>query len=223
MFTCYNSGMKIITLLSQKGGSGKTTLALALAVHATAQESASLVVDLDPQSSAAYWAERRDEDSPVVIPTQAQALPRILEAARNNDGDLVLIDTAPHSESVALKAVAPADIVLIPCRASIHDIDAIENSVNIAQLQRKEACVVLNAVPPNAPNLIADVAKAIQNTYDVSVLPIAIAQRSDFVHSATVGKSPSDYAPDGKAAAEIRALYNHLMGVTEQSLEFAHS
>ena len=204
--------MKVISLLSQKGGSGKTTLALSLAVHGDSQDKATMVIDLDPQSSAAYWSERRESESPLVVSAQAQGLPRLLEDAQNNNGDLVLIDTAPHSENAAMKAVAVSDTVLIPCRASIHDIDAIANSVNIAQLQRKTACVVLNAVPPNAPKMIADISEAITSTYGIEVLPITIAQRSDFVHSATAGQTPTDFAPKGKAAAEIAALYDYLQG-----------
>lgn len=206
--------MKIVTFLSQKGGSGKTTLALSLAVCADAKDQAALVIDLDPQSSAAYWAERREAATPVVIAAQAHSLPALINDARENGGDLVLIDTAPHSENAAVKAVGVSDLVLIPCRASVHDIDAIENSVNIANLQKKQAYVLLNAVPHSAPRQIADVRAAIEGTYGVTVLPMVVTHRSDFVHSATVGKAPGDYAPEGKAAAEIEALHDHIMGGT---------
>jgi len=205
--------MKTITLLSQKGGSGKSTIALSLAVFAAQNGQNALVIDLDPQSTSTNWATRREAETPVVLPSQAISLPSLLTDAQENGADLVVIDTAPHSTGTVSKAVEASDLVLIPCRPSVHDLDAIENSINIAGYHRKRAVVLLNAIHPNAPNIFNDVKEAITSSYNTEVLPVFISQRSDFVHSATVGQTPSDYAPEGKAAAEIEALYRHLQAM----------
>ncbi len=202
--------MKIITLLSQKGGSGKSTLALSLAVYADAIDRNALVIDLDPQSSAASWYNRRKTDgneTPLVMPAQAIQLPQILADAQENGADIVFIDTAPHTNNVSTKAVEACDLVLIPCRASMMDIDAIETSIQVTRLVQKKAAVVINAIHPNAPQMFNDVSTAISENYDVEVLPVFVSQRSEFVHAATQGQSPTDTAPFGKASGEIKALY----------------
>ncbi len=203
--------MKTICLLSQKGGSGKSTIACSLAVCADSHDQGAVIIDLDPQSTATKWSERRDEKSPFVIPAQPIKLGDVIEEAREAGADIVLIDTAPHSTGAVSKAIELADLVLIPCRASVNDIDAIENSVQIAGYHKKDCAVVINGLPPNAPNVFKDAKQAITESYGVKVLPTAICQRSDFVHSATEGKTPTDYAPNGKASGEIEALYQHIM------------
>ncbi len=205
--------MKIITLLSQKGGSGKSTIAVSLAVFAEQNGENALVIDLDPQSTAYNWANRREAETPMVIPSQAVLLPKIIDDARESGADLIVIDTAPHSTNTASKAVQVSDLVLIPCRPSVHDLDAVENSIDIARLNKKHAVVLFNAIHPNAPNIFKDVTEAITSTYGAEVLPIFVSQRSDFVHSAMLGQTPTDYAPHSPASGEIQTLYRHLMGM----------
>lgn len=206
--------MKIISVVSQKGGAGKSTLSQALATHADVIGKNVLIIDLDPQSTSAYWYERRLErgkETPVVEAAQVIQLPRLIKSAKDNDADLIIIDTAPHSNNDTLKAVAVSDIVLIPCRASMPDIDAIENSIEIARLQKKNPKVVINSIHPNAPMMFAEISQTISESYNVDVLPIFIPQRSEYVHSATTGQTPVETEPDGKAACEIKALYDLLM------------
>ena len=205
--------MKIITLLSQKGGSGKTTLTLCLADYADAKDKNVLVVDLDPQSSAAGWYQRRKQgigETPVVMPAHAIQLPELLENARNNDADFVFLDTAPHSTDTAAKAVSVSDLVLIPCRPSMLDVTAIENSISIARYQSKTVTVVINAIHPNAPQQFNEVSNAITESFDVSVLPVFISQRSEFMHAMASGETPVGTAPGSRAYDEIKALFSHI-------------
>src|SRR6516162_6805684 len=108
--------MKVLAILSQKGGAGKTTLALHLAVEAQRLGLTTAVIDLDPQASAASWGDGRQQESPVVVSAQASRLNQVLSAAKEADARLAIIDTAPHSESAALAAAREADLILIPCR-----------------------------------------------------------------------------------------------------------
>jgi chromosome partitioning protein len=139
--------MKTIAVVSQKGGTGKTTLALHLAVAAG---DGAAVVDLDPQASATAWRDLRHSESPAVVSVQPARLTQALETAKGAGASFVVVDTAPHSEAGALAATRAADLILIPCRPALLDLRAISASVDVVQLAKKaeSAAVVINACPP---------------------------------------------------------------------------
>jgi chromosome partitioning protein len=197
--------MKVIAILSQKGGAGKTTLALHLAVAAERDGLSTAVIDLDPQASAAGWSDSRTVETPAIVSAQATRLPQVLEAAMNAGAALVIIDTAPHSESAALAAARAADLVLIPCRPSILDLRAIGNTVDLAKLADKPCVVVLNTVPPRGS--LGDEAKQAVAGYGVDIAPIVLGQRAAFQHALTAGLTAQEYEPHGKAADEATQLY----------------
>ena len=96
--------MLTIACLAMKGGTGKTTLSCALTVAAQRTGTPAALVDIDPQASAATWADRREASSPAVIGAQAPRLAPVLEAAHNAGAALAIIDTAPHASDAALAA-----------------------------------------------------------------------------------------------------------------------
>jgi chromosome partitioning protein len=197
--------MKVFAVISQKGGAGKTTLALHLAVAAELAGQSTAVIDLDPQASATGWKDTRKEETPAVVSAQAARLPKVLEAAADHGADLAIIDTAPHSESSALAAARAADLILIPCRPAILDLRAIGTTVDLARLANKPAQIILNAVPPRGS--LADEAEAAVSSYGLSVSPIRVAHRVAYVHALTAGQTAQEYEPQGKAAEEISQLY----------------
>ena len=198
--------MKTVAILSQKGGTGKTTLTLHLAVAAEAAGQATVVIDLDPQASAAGWKDSRKAEAPAVISVPAARLPQALQAAQDGGADLVLIDTAPHSESASLAAARAADLVLVPCRPGILDLRAIGTSAELARIAGKKAFVVLNTMPPRATHLAAD-ARAAVATHGLDVAPIVIQQRAAYGHALTAGQTAQEYEKGGKGADEIGQLY----------------
>lgn len=117
--------MQIIAFLSQKGGSGKTTLSLNLAIAATKARKQVVVIDLDPQQSAARWTRLRRDPAPVIVSGHAPNLAHLIQQAREGGAGLVILDTAPKSESAALTAAKAADLLLIPCQPSSLDLDAV--------------------------------------------------------------------------------------------------
>ena len=201
--------MKTVAILSQKGGTGKTTLTLHLAVAAEAAGQATVVIDLDPQASAAGWKDSRKAEAPAVISVPAARLPQALQAAQDGGADLVLIDTAPHSESASLAAARAADLVLVPCRPGILDLRAIGTSAELARIAGKKAFVVLNTMPPRATHLAAD-ARAAVATHGLDVAPIVIQQRAAYGHALTAGQTAQEYEKGGKGADEIGQLYARL-------------
>ena len=136
--------MFTIAIATNKGGSGKTTTAINLAVAAG---KGALLVDLDPQASAVVWGEQRNGKEPGVLGIQGYQLEKVLESAEDNGAKFAFIDTAPHSETTALTACRKADLVLCPCRPSLADIRALSHTVDLVKLAKARGVVVLNAIP----------------------------------------------------------------------------
>lgn len=197
--------MKTIAIISQKGGAGKTTLAINLAVASELARRPAVLIDLDPQASATNWNDHRAKQSPAVISAQASRLPEVLATARAHGARIAIIDTAPHSENAALAAARAADLILIPCRAAILDIRAIATSADLATIAKKQAVAILNAVQPRGT--LADEAEEALKTYGLAVAPVRIGQRTAFIHAITAAMGIMEYDPHGKAAEEIKALY----------------
>lgn len=204
--------MRTVAILSQKGGAGKTTLALHLAAAASTKKRPALVIDLDPQASAAGWKDSRADDNPVVVPLPHTRLTQGLQAARDGGAALVVVDTAPHSEGAAMAAARAADLILIPCRPGILDLRAIGTTAELVKLAQKPAYVVLNAIPPRATQLLAD-ARAAVAVHGLDVAPVALQQRAAFAHALTAGQTATEFEPDGKAAEEVAALLKWLLAV----------
>jgi len=197
--------MYTVAIISQKGGTGKTTLALNMAAASEAAGKPAVIIDLDPQASAKSWHDNRDKESPVVISAQAARIADVLKIAQEHGAEIVILDTAPHSENASLAAARAADIVLIPCRPGILDLRAIASSADICLLAKARAVAVLNSVPPRGT--LPDEAEEAIRSYGIEVCPVRITHRMAFVHSLTAGQTAVEFEPGGKAAKEIEAIY----------------
>ncbi len=197
--------INIIAIVSQKGGAGKTTLAVNLSVAATAAGRKTILLDTDPQASATIWGDLRANADPEVRSSPPVRLPQEIERAQRRHATLVIIDTAAHADGGALVAARLADLVLIPCRPAMFDIVAIRASADIAKLTNTTPLVVLNAVPPTARKLPLE-AREIIAAEGLPVAPVSIAQRSAFTRSINSGRAVTEFDPHGKAAAEVNAL-----------------
>lgn len=199
--------MKTIALLSQKGGSGKTTLSLNLAIAAAHARLSVVVIDLDPQQSAARWARLRKADNPVIVSGHAPNLAALLEQARDGGADLAIIDTAPKSESASLTAAKAADLLLIPCQPSSLDLDAVADTVNIAKLAKRPTAFVINGC--KAGSSLTEMAAEALGEYGLAILPVRIGSRVAFIKSLTEGKGVTEFEPSGRSAQEIKHLFTH--------------
>lgn len=205
--------MIALAIVSQKGGSGKTTLATHLAAAATAAGYVTCLVDTDPQATAAAWGDWRGKAEPEVITAPPARLVRTLEDASKLGAEVIVIDTPPHADAAAREAVKAADLVLIPCRPRAFDLHAIQATAELASFSGKKAFVVFNASPPRAPALFAD-ASALVRKLGLDVAPIMIADRAAFHHSTAQGKTAFEIDPTGKAAEEINTLWEWVCNQT---------
>lgn len=200
--------MKTIAIISQKGGSGKTTLTLHLAVASAAAQLKTAIIDLDPQASAAKWGDRRDDDLPVVVSAHAARLENEMAKAREAGCEVLYIDTAPHTDSAAISTAKAADLILIPCRPAILDLEAISNTLDLVQRMGKPIAVVMNGVAAQGRDG-AEAMEAIE-ALEVEVCPIHIGQRIAFSRALITGQTALEMEPEGKAAGEISALHDYV-------------
>ncbi len=191
--------------MSQKGGAGKTTLAVHLAVAAGDAGERVVVIDTDPQRSATVWSSSREAEAPIVATASVGDVDRVLTAARGDDMTLAVIDTAPHAAPDAARIARAAGLIVIPCRPTAFDLAAVEASVRIVQAAKARAVLVLSACPPRAPEIIE--ARDALATYGLSIAPIEITERRAFSRAVATGRAVTEFEADGKAAAEIRALW----------------
>jgi chromosome partitioning protein len=144
------------------------------------------------------------------VSDHAVRLPALLEAARANGADLVLVDTAPNADQAALGAAKAADLVLIPCRPSAFDLEAVEATLALAEIAKRRAFVVLNAAQPRGGLTIE--AGAALAAKGAKVAPVVVHQRAAFVNAVIDGRTAMELEPAGKAATEIAELWEWMHG-----------
>ena len=198
--------MTTVAIISQKGGAGKTTLALHLAAAAVDDGRVALIVDTDPQATASQWAGWRKDEPPEVIDSPPPRLAAKVEQAQAQGAEFIVIDTPPHADSAARAAVETADLVLIPCRPSAFDLSAIQTTSKLVQLLRKPAFVVFTAGPPNAPRVYQEAGELVES-FGTPPCPFQMSDRAAFRHASAEGRTAMELEPDGKAADEVRQLY----------------
>ncbi len=204
------SPMKTLSLIAQKGGTGKTTLGIHLAVQAQRQGLRVLLIDTDPQGSAGAWWQRRASAEPTLVTGLGTELAEMQAQARERAFQLVIVDTAPHSSEQSRACAACSDAVLIPTRPAILDLDAIGATTELVADLDLPAQIVLNACPPpiraHEPRIVAEAREAL-TAYQVPVCPVAISQRAAYSHALIDGRAVVEFEAQGKAAAEIEALW----------------
>ncbi len=197
--------MNVIAFLSQKGGSGKTTLSVHAAVAAEASGERVCIIDADPQESATAWASAREAQTPVVATAQAGELDAALNAARGEGMTLTVIDAPPHAAPAASQIAKRAEMILIPVRPAAFDLAAVPAAVEIVRAAKVRGAFVLSACPFRAPEI--GETRAALEPYGLPIFPGEITDRRAFARAVTTGSAVTEFESDGKAAEEIRALW----------------
>jgi chromosome partitioning protein len=197
--------MRSLAFLSQKGGSGKTTLAVHIAVAASKGRQKAILIDTDPQASASVWGHARGTKEPHVLKTTAIGTRTLMEEVKAQGSNFAVIDTAPHTISGIDVIAAAVDYLLIPCRPSVFDLAAIESSVKIAKAARKPAAFVLNACAARGPEV--QQAKEVLARHGYPIAPVTIGDRKAFARAIISGEAVTEFDPEGKAVHEITVLW----------------
>ena len=206
--------MKVVSVLAQKGGTGKTTLAVAVACAAAADRLPTVVVDLDPQATAAR-SDRRASDAPVVLTAQPPRLARILDAAARQGIALAVVDTAPRVEQSAVAAAKAADLVVVPCRPAVYDLETVVATLDVVRAVAPgvRTLCVLNGVPPRGPR--QGHARDVLARIGVAVCPASLGLRAAVDYAAAAGLSAQEHEPRSKAAHETAAVYEFIRDILD--------
>lgn len=203
--------MFIAAIIGQKGGTGKTTASLCLGVAAARAGQAVVIIDLDPQANAANWKDRRAAENPAVIAAPASRLKQTLQTARAYGADFVVIDTPGKSDSAAVEAARAADLVLVPVRPQIFDLETLPGVRDLLRVAGDSpAYVVLNGLHPQARKQAEDAKALIEQTSGFKVCPVHLCHRGSYAEAPTTGNVPQETDPEGKAADEIERLYKFI-------------
>lgn len=207
--------MPVISLVTQKGGCGKTTLTTCLAVVAQQTGWRVVILDTDPQGTASQWWESREDKTPALLEIIGSEIPRAVTVAQEKGFDLVLIDTPARAEPVNAAAAQVADFCLIPCQPSLADMRAQAPSVQMVKRLEKRGAFVLTRCPPRGPR--TKEAERGLLVFGLPVSPIAIGNRAAYPDAYGSGLGVTEYEPDGKAAEELRGLWHWMMQKMEKA------
>ncbi|WP_062099405.1 ParA family partition ATPase [Caulobacter sp. CCH5-E12] len=199
--------MQTVAIVSQKGGAGKTTLALHLATAAHAAGIVSLILDADPQATASRWSQWRDGAEPDVIDCASPPLlAKKLDQAAELGAELAVIDTPPHADSMSAAACRVADLILVPCRPRAFDLDAIQTTADLVKASGKPGFVVFMAGPQRAIHLYKEAAEIVAG-FGLAIAPVVLSERAAYHHATGAGKTAQELEPGGRAAEEVAALW----------------
>jgi chromosome partitioning protein len=205
--------MRTLAVLSRKGGTGKTTVALHLAVSAFHAGRATLVCDMDPQRSALDWRREREREGPAVIEAKVGALFTARQAAARAGADLMVLDTRPSSDMECAEAVRYADLCLVVVRPCFFDLRAIERTVELVANMNRKGLFVLNQAPIRKhgaePLQIRETVQALE-AFGLPVANVGLRFRSAYQNAVRLGLAAQEFEPGCNAAIEIGALWDQV-------------
>lgn len=209
---------KIITVAQQKGGAGKTTVAVHLAIAFLEQGLRVAAVDIDPQESLINWFKQRSKSAsdsgPSVKAVQGW---RVESEVRSlaRDHDVIIIDSPPHAETEAKIAMRSADLVVVPLQPSPMDLWATGKTIEQVTAQGSRGLLVLNRVPPRA-KIAEEMTKATRKM-GAELAHTSLGNRVAFAASLLSGRGVTEAASSSRAAEETRALAQELLDVVAQT------
>jgi chromosome partitioning protein len=202
--------MQVVAFSSQKGGSGKTTLAGHMAVQAElAGDGPVALVDTDPQGSLADWWNERDAEAPLFAHTTIARLGEDLERMRGMGIKLVVIDTPPAITATIAEVIRMSDLVVVPTRPSPHDLRAVGVTVELVERLGKPLVFVVNAASPRARITSEAVIALSQHG---TLAPSILHNRTDFASSMIDGRTVMEVDESSNSCKEVAQLWNYLRG-----------
>lgn len=211
---------KVIALAASKGGVGKTTLSVALAVHAASMGQKIALLDRDPQESLADWYDRRIQEKGEAAGGlnlklfEVDSTQEAIGLITAQGFDYLIIDTPPAMANLIEDAIAMADLVVVPSRVSGLDLRAVAPMIDLCTRLQRPLALVFNSVT-KAQVTPKDIAGARQYlaSEGVRVLETTVAQRKAYVAPMTTGLGPTEMARSEEAYAELSALWSEILSI----------
>jgi chromosome partitioning protein len=201
--------MNVVTLAGTKGGTGKTTLASALAVRAAEESGKVALIDLDPQESlSSWWTRRGKTKNPKLF--EIDATTEAIELLISQSWQWVFIDTGPAKIELIEPGIAVADLVLIPTRPSAFDIEQAAIAVELCESHGKPHAFVFNHAPAGSSKLLKSSIDFIRQNGG-AVLDAHLSFRSAYMAALTVGKSGPEVDKSEVSRKEIEALWSSVV------------
>lgn len=203
--------MRTLVFATQKGGCGKSTLAAGIALAARQDGNLVRLLDTDPQATLSNWQHRRSAHDLVVEAVQdAVEIEPQLRKLRREGVDLAIIDTSAGMNAATRTAILCADLCLLPTRPSIADLESTVLTLRVVKAARRPFAFILNQAPIRGERSNVAALSLSQETQHelagIVALPF-IATRNDHQDALAAGLTALEYAPDGKAADEVRRLW----------------
>jgi chromosome partitioning protein len=195
--------MKRLLLLGMKGGTGKSTVAIHLAVAAAQAGRKVTLVDTDPQASVMTWAGERTATEPQIVAARAYDASKHMRD--QNGRELMVVDTAPRAEADITGLAREADLIVIPVHCTMLDLSASQTAFRMAKASRRPSVVVFNAVNPRGLE-VAEVRQEL-TAQGHTIAPAMLAHRTSFARALSNGMAVTEFEAGGKAAEEINDLW----------------
>lgn len=205
--------LRKLVLLSRKGGTGKTTLSVNLAVAARRDGYSVSIADLDLQGSATAWAAGRRDPAPDVRPANGGTLFPVANAAERAGRDLLIMDTPAGGDTVCGAAIRLADLAILVCRPSYFDLAALVPAAQAVRDAGRPGLVVLNQAPSRRAGQESPIiARAVEaaRVLGFPIAPVGLRSRVAFQESLWRGLGVQEFEPRGSAAAEIHRLWSEV-------------
>lgn len=200
--------MNVISFVTQKGGTGKSHLAISLGVVAEASGERVCLIDLDPQRTTADWYQTRTAETPAALDhNEATKLTETLQGLEQAGFTLVIIDTPGHDSHATRGAMRVADLCLIPVKPSEADVKATMPTLQALHAMGQKFALVINQAPTNRQARLTS-AVTMRLSTSGEVVPLAFGNRLDHPYAYALGQGVTEYAPNGKAAQEITQLWS---------------
>jgi chromosome partitioning protein len=201
--------MNVITFASRKGGSGKSTLAAHLAAIANKPNRPCLLIDADPQGSLTLWNRLRRAEG-LALKNGTRGVADIVKAAKRDGYEWVLIDTPPLMSATVADAIRAATLVVIPARATIFDLTAVRETIDLCRQLRKPYAVAFNAAPVKRNDMESPIVAQARQGLTRLGIPLwagQITNRTSFSFALASGEGVKEFAEESLAAAEMNALW----------------
>jgi chromosome partitioning protein len=205
--------VKTLAVISRKGGAGKTTLSINLALASHLAGWRTMLADIDPQRSASDSLRARTEPGPTLAEITAGKLFQTRSQAIHDSYDVMLIDTPAAPDSDVAVAVNYADLCVLVCRPTFLDIASVARSAEMIRRLGKAGLIVLSQAPAKRGGLEpVGVQKAIEalRFCGLPVAPVGLRSRTIYQQSVAHGRSVGEWDPTSPASQEVERLWTHV-------------